>query len=198
MTEETTSPHTFSIKSNYRVSKPKKLTRKQWDQWKNVQREVGVSKLKINLQLNSTDQAKKNRGIRSRHQASLQEQVRAFRLQKGNHPRCLSKIFFFLFEIGRRAVQHIALEPATETEQTFGKLSISTVITTIVKLLEEERSQQVFHRNEKFRCNREVRVDRDGSIVLQRPRRGSIRRECSRRRGGIGRVFKRGRRYANK
>ena len=86
-----------------------------------------------------------------------------------------------LFETGRRSVQDNAMEPATETEQTFGKLSISTVITTIVKLLEEERSQQVFHRNGKFRCNREVRVDRDGSIVLRRPRRGSIRRECSRR-----------------
>ena len=51
-------------------------------------------------------------------------------------------------------MQHIASEPATETEQTFGKLSISTVIITIVKLLEEERSRQVFHRNGKFRCFR--------------------------------------------
>ena len=73
------------------------------------------------------------------------------------------------FEIGRRSVQHNAMEPATETEQTFGKLPINTVITTIVKLLEEERSQQVFHRNEKFRCNREVRVDRDGSIRITQP-----------------------------
>ena len=125
-------------------------------------------------------------------------------MQSGNHPRCLS-IFFLLFEIGRQAVQHIALEPATETEQTFGKLSISAVITTIVKLLEEERSRQVFHRNGKFRCFRgepsydrryaiEKLVDRDRSIVLRRPRRRSIRRVCSRRRGGMGRVFKRGRR----
>ena len=87
------------------------------------------------------------------------------------------------------------MEPATETKQAFDKLPISTVITTIVKLLEEGRCkfENVFHRNGKFRgFTGEFSDDRRAAIEkLELTRMEALWR---RRRASIRRVFKRGRR----